>query len=68
VGAGALTTNGPLCRHSPPTRVPFSATERFITKTTGTSKSITIANTQKQRRVKVTDRRTAVDFAKALED
>jgi hypothetical protein len=48
--------------------VPFSATERFITKTTGTSKSITIANTQKQRRVKVTDRRTAVDFAKALED
>jgi hypothetical protein len=28
--------------------VPFSATERFIKKTTGTSASITMANTQKQ--------------------
>jgi hypothetical protein len=29
-------------------RAPFSATERFINKMTGTSASITMANTQKQ--------------------
>jgi len=34
--------------HSPPTRVPFSATDRFIRKMIGTSASIITANTQKQ--------------------
>ena len=33
--------------HSPPTRAPFSATERFISSTTGTSMSITAADSQK---------------------
>ena len=34
--------------HSPPMRAPFSATERFISSTTGTSASITTAISQKQ--------------------
>ncbi len=34
--------------YSPPMRAPFSATERFINKTTGTSASINIAKIQKQ--------------------
>jgi hypothetical protein len=34
--------------HSPPIRVPFSATERFINKTTNVTASITTANSQKQ--------------------
>jgi hypothetical protein len=34
--------------HSPPTRVPFSATERFISKTTNISASIKMPNSQKQ--------------------
>jgi hypothetical protein len=33
--------------HSPPTRAPFSATERFISSTTGTNISVTTANSQK---------------------
>jgi hypothetical protein len=33
--------------HSPPMRVPFSATERFISRTTGTSASVTTANIKK---------------------
>jgi hypothetical protein len=38
------------CRalYSPPMRAPFSATERFINRTSGTSASVIIANTQKQ--------------------
>jgi hypothetical protein len=34
--------------HSPPIRAPFSATERFINKTTNVAASITTANSQKQ--------------------
>ena len=34
--------------HSSPMRAPFSATERFINKTTGTSASINMAKIQKQ--------------------
>jgi hypothetical protein len=33
--------------HSAPMRAPFSATERFITSTAGTSKTVTTASTQK---------------------
>ena len=35
------------CSHSPPIWAPFSATERFITSTTGTSTSATTASSQK---------------------
>ena len=34
--------------YSPPMRAPFSATERFISRTSGTSASMIMANTQKQ--------------------
>jgi len=34
--------------HSPPMRAPFSATERFINRTTGASRIVTKANSQKQ--------------------
>ena len=34
--------------HSPPIRAPFSATERFITKTTTATASIATANRKKQ--------------------
>ena len=37
-----------LRHHSTPTRAPFSATERFINRTTGTRKSIITAKIQKQ--------------------
>jgi hypothetical protein len=33
--------------HSPPIRIPFSATERFISSTTGTSTNVTTANIKK---------------------
>jgi hypothetical protein len=32
--------------HSPPMRAPFSATERFITKTTAITASVTMAKSQ----------------------
>ena len=34
--------------HSPPIRAPFSATERFIKKTTSVTVTIATANSQKQ--------------------